>query len=99
MADLASRQSTFALGRAYSIAEVIVIARRATFDPGQFCKRRTNHDGPESLERWQARAVAVALGPNGPAYEHKWGNLEQAVDGMAPGEIAAVEEETSRVAA
>jgi hypothetical protein len=93
------RQPTFALGRPYSVAEVIVIARRATFDPGAFCKRRTDHNGPEELHRWQARAVAVALGPNGPAYEHKWSNLAQAVRNMEPGEVYAVEEVTERAAA
>jgi hypothetical protein len=39
-----------------------MVARRATFDPGQFTKRVLYCEGePETLERWQARAVLVAL--------------------------------------
>lgn len=85
-----ARPVAYELGRDYTTAEVIVIARRATFDPGAFCGRRREHDGPESLERWQARAVVIALGPNGPTFEPQWSNLEQAVNNLADEEAAAV---------
>jgi hypothetical protein len=80
------RQS-YSLGRAYTTAEAIIIARRATFDPGVFCHRLTDHNGPEELHRWQARALVVALGPRGPEYEPKWSNLEQAARNLDEREV------------
>lgn len=45
-----------------AVDDALMVARRATFDPGQFTKRVPYHEGePETLERWQARAVLVAL--------------------------------------
>jgi hypothetical protein len=44
------------------VEEALAVARRATFDPGQFTNRvMFCEDEPETLERWQARAVLVAL--------------------------------------
>lgn len=78
------------LGRELTIAEAIVLARRATFDPHVFTAQRHDHNGSEQLNRWQARAVVVALGPQGPSYEHHWTNLAQAVDGLRDDEVASV---------
>jgi hypothetical protein len=72
----------YELGRPMTGAEAVVIARRATFDPGQFCPQESDHNGLESLERWQARAVVIALGPTGPSFEDRWSNTEQAVRGL-----------------
>jgi hypothetical protein len=52
--------STFDISR--PLDEALMVARRATFDPGAFTKRVLYHgDEWETLERWQARAVLVAL--------------------------------------
>lgn len=62
---------SFALERSLDIAEALMIARRATFDPGQFTKRvRYHEDEWETLERWQARAVLVALAASEP--DERW---------------------------
>lgn len=73
-ADEAKPEGAYELGRPMTFAEAIMLTRRATFDPAQFTKRLMDHDREyESLERWQARAVVIALGPNGPTFEAKWG--------------------------
>jgi hypothetical protein len=82
--------TSYSLGRDYTVAEAIVIARRATFDPGIFTKRLPHHDDMETLERWQARAVVVALGPSGPSFEDQWSNLDQAVRNLPESETTAV---------
>jgi hypothetical protein len=82
--------TAYTLGRDLTMAEAIILARRATFDPGQFTKRLPYHDSEmESLERWQARAVVIALGPRGPAYEPKWSNLQQALRNFNEAELDA----------
>lgn len=78
-AEEAAPEGAYKLGRPLTVAEAIVIARRATFDPGVFTEQRSDHDGLEQLHRWQARAVVIALGENGPSFEHRWRNLEQAL--------------------
>lgn len=78
-ADEAEPEQAYKLGRALTVGEAIVLARRATFDPGIFTKQRIDHNGLEQLHRWQARAVVIALGENGPTFEHRWGNLAQAL--------------------
>ena len=82
----------FATGRDLTTAEAIILARRATFDPGIFTHRLKDHNGPEELHRWQARAVVIALGPSGPSYEHQWSNLPQAIDNFDPRELDAERE-------
>lgn len=52
--------ATFNVRRAMD--DALMVARRATFDPGQFTQQALYHAGEaETLERWQARAVLVAL--------------------------------------
>jgi len=64
--------SPFVPGRPLSTVEAITIARRATYDPGAFTRRRRDHNGEEPLHVWCARAAVVALGADGPLLEGKW---------------------------
>lgn len=65
-----TRQS-YRPGRGIDAVEALLIARRATFDPGQFTTRvRYSGDEWETLERWQARAVLVALAATEP--DDRW---------------------------
>lgn len=87
----AAMTETYSLGREYSTAEAIAIARRATFDPGAFCARRTLPGNElEELYHWQARAVVIALGPRGPEYEPKWSKLDRVVACIDPAEVERV---------
>jgi hypothetical protein len=68
---MSSHESDFRVDR--PVDEALIVVRRATFDPGQFTKRVLYHEGePETLERWQARAVLVALAAHDP--DPRWGS-------------------------
>lgn len=68
-----SRQG-YALGRDIDVDEALMLTRRATFDPGRFTKRVLYCEGePETLERWQARAVLVALAAKSPDF--RWASV------------------------
>jgi len=57
------------------VEEALMVARRATFDPGQFTKRvRYDEQEVETLEWWQARAVLVALAEHAPDARWAIGN-------------------------
>lgn len=74
-----SARIRMALGRKLSLDEALVIARRATFDPGSFTKRvRFDEHEWETLERWQARAVLVALAA--PSTDDRWRYSEDTTD-------------------
>lgn len=68
--------AAYELGRELDVHEALMLCRRATFDPGQFTKRVLYHeDGEvETLERWQARAVLVALSAREP--DKRWSSTE-----------------------
>jgi hypothetical protein len=72
----------FMLGRAMTVAETTVIVRRATCDPGEFTPRRVFRGEEEGLTRWQARAIVIALGEDGPSFEAKWSNFDQAAENL-----------------
>jgi hypothetical protein len=68
-----TESAAYALGRDLDVHEALMLARRATFDPGQFTKRVLYHEGePETVERWQARAVLVAMAADAP--DPRWSN-------------------------
>lgn len=56
--------------------EALMLARRATFDPGSFTKHVLYREGElETLERWQARAVLVALAAHEP--DQRWESINR----------------------
>jgi hypothetical protein len=56
------------------VEDALMVARRATWDPGQFTNRVSYHEGEmETLERWQAGAVLVALAAVEP--DERWGSI------------------------
>lgn len=67
---------SYELGRELSVDEALMIVRRATFDPGQFTKRvQYDEQEVETLERWQSRAVLVALAA--PEPDERWASLNR----------------------
>jgi hypothetical protein len=56
--------------------EALTVSSRATFDPAQFTKRVLySEDEAETLERWQARAVLVALAAVEP--DARWSSVNR----------------------
>jgi uncharacterized protein YbaP (TraB family) len=61
-ASTETRAMTYAVTQELTVQAALVAARRATFDPGRYTQRvRYDAHEMETLERWQARAVLVAL--------------------------------------
>lgn len=88
MGELTAQSTrTYGLGRELSTDEALMIVRRATFDPGQFTKRVLYAPGePETLERWQARAVLVALAAD--EVDERWSAREPHVTDYEREELA-----------
>ncbi len=62
MSAAITESQSYALGRDLTLDEALMLARRATFDPGAFTTRVPYGElEQETLERWQARALLVAL--------------------------------------
>lgn len=101
---LTSKHEPFTLGHELTVADAIVLARRACCDPGAFTKRIFRdpaiwESDDEPLHLWQARAVTIALGPRCSELGEKWGGiatLGTRHDGVAVEEAAEVLAEVAR---